>query len=226
MRKFIKNIILLTICVIITATGASLALKAAVGVGAWDALSQSISSVLGIKVGTFSMILNISCVVIQIILLKKNFKPIQLLQIFIAVLLGSVVNFMYYDVFSRFTINNYFMKLILLVLSQVICAVGVASLVTINFISFPLESCCMVISKRRNKNFGFIRQLVDIISILISLAVALIFKDNIAVREGTIISMLIFGPMLNLFMKIFTPILIKFNIMEEDLNLDENDLKD
>ena len=225
MSKFMSKFIALTICIIITATGASLALTAAVGVGAWDALSQSISSVLGMKVGTFSMILNISCVLIQIILLKKEFKPIQLLQIFVAVLLGFIINFMYYDVFSHFDVDNYFVRLILLVLSQVICAIGVSSLMIIDFISFPLESCCMVVSKRINKNFGLLRQFVDIASIIIALAISLIFRSDISVREGTVIGMLTFGPMLNLFMKTFTPVLRKLNIVEEDLSLNENDLE-
>jgi len=225
MSKFMSKFIALTICIIITATGASLALTVAVGVGAWDALSQSISTVLGMKVGTFSMILNISCVLIQIILLKKEFKAIQLIQIFVSVLAGLIINFMYYDVFSHFAVDNYFVRLILLVLSQIICAIGVSSLMIIDFISFPLESCCMVVSKRINKNFGLLRQFVDIASIIIALAISLIFRSDISVREGTVIGMLTFGPMLNLFMKTFTPVLRKLNIVEEDLSLNENDLE-
>lgn len=225
MSKFMSKFIALTICIIITATGASLALTVAVGVGAWDALSQSISTVLGMKVGTFSMILNISCVLIQIILLKKEFKAIQLIQIFVSVLAGLIINFMYYDVFSHFAVDNYFVRLILLVLSQIICAIGVSSLMIIDFISFPLESCCMVVSKRINKNFGLLRQFVDIASIIIALVISLIFRSDISVREGTVIGMLTFGPMLNLFMKTFTPVLRKLNIVEEDLSLNENDLE-
>lgn len=224
MKKFMSNFIILTIGIIITAIGASLALKASVGVGAWDALGQSLATVLGMKVGTFFMILNNSCVLIQIILLKKEFKAIQLLQIFASVLAGFIINFMFYSVFSDLVVDNYFARLILLVLSQVICAIGISSLMIVDFISFPLESCCMVVSKRINKSFGLIRQFVDILSIVVALAVALIFKNNITVREGTVVSMLIFGPMLNLFMKIFTPVFKKLNLIREGSNLNEKDL--
>lgn len=224
MKKFMSNFIILTICIIITATGASLALKAAVGVGAWDALGQSLATVLGMKLGTFAMILNNSCVLVQIILLKKEFKAIQFFQIFASVLAGVVINFMFYDVFSHLVVENYFARLILLFLAQVICATGVSILMIVDFISFPLESCCMVVSKKINKNFGAIRQFVDIISILVSLTVALIFKDSITVREGTVIGMLTFGPMLTLFMKLFKPALEKLNLIEEGSNLNEKDL--
>jgi uncharacterized membrane protein YczE len=214
MNKLILKFIIVAINVIITGIGASLGLKAAVGVGAWDALSQSISRVLDIKVGTFSMILNISCVFIQLVLLRKEFKINHAIQIFVSILLGFVVNFMVYDVYSKITINNYFINIMLLVLSCVICALSISVIMAIDFISFPLESCCLVISKRINKKFGSIRQLVDIVSIVIALAVAFIFNESVTVREGTIIAMVIFGPMLDLFMKIMMPGLRKLDLVE------------
>jgi uncharacterized membrane protein YczE len=84
----------------------------------------------------------------------------------------------------------------------------------INFISFPLESACMVVSKRINKNFGSIRQAVDIFSIIISVAVTLLFRNKLTVREGTIIGMLIYGPLIDWFMRLITPTLRKFSLVE------------
>jgi len=214
MNKVIYKFIIVAINVVITGIGASLGLKAAVGVGAWDALSQSISRVIDIKVGTFSIMLNISCVLIQLVILKKEFKINHVIQIFVAILSGIVVNFMVYDVYSKFTINNYFINILLLVLSCVICALSVSVIMAINFISFPLESCCMVISKKTNKNFGTIRQFVDIISIAIALGVAVVFNNSITVREGTVIAMIIFGPMLDLFMKLMMPKLKKLDLVD------------
>lgn len=213
MHKIILKFIIVAINIIITGIGGSLGLKAAVGVGAWDALSQSISRVIDIKVGTFSMLLNISCVFIQLALLRKEFKLNHVIQIFVSILLGYVVNFMVYDVYSKITINNYFINIMLLVLSCVICAVSISVIMTIDFISFPLESCCLVISKKFDKKFGVIRQFVDIVAIAIALAVAFIFNESITVREGTIIAMIIFGPMLDLFMKIMMPGLKKLDLV-------------
>ena len=83
----------------------------------------------------------------------------------------------------------------------------------LDFISFPLEGACMVISKKLNKKFGMIRQLVDILSIILALALAFIFNQSITVREGTVIGMLIYGPMLDLFMKIIMPRLKKLELV-------------
>ena len=214
MNKVISKCIISTLCVIIVGIGASLALKAAVGVGAWDALSQSISGGISIKVGTISMILNVSCVLIQLIILKKEFKLIHLSQILVAVLLGSVVNFMFYGVYAQFTFNNYFINIGLLLLGVLFCAIGVSLIMAIDFISFPLEACCMVISKKLNKKFGMIRQLVDILSIIFALGLAFIFNQSITVREGTVIAMFIYGPMLDLFMKIIMPRLKQLELVD------------
>lgn len=214
MKNVFNKLIVVIICIIITGVGGSLGVKAAVGVGGWDALSLSISKVINIKVGTFSMILNITCVFIQLVLLRKKFKINHMIQIFVSMLLGYVVNLMVYDIFSKFTINNYFIKILLLVLSCIICAFSISVIMSINFISFPLESCCLVISKKINIKLGGIRQFVDVVSIIISLAVSFIFNESINVREGTIIAMVIFGPMLDLFMKITMPVLKNLDLIE------------
>lgn len=214
MNKVFMKFIIVAINMIIAATGASLALKAGVGVGAWDALSQSVSTVLEIKVGTFSMILNISCVLLQMMLLKKEFKLNYAVQIFSSILSGCVVNFMLYYVYSKFIINNYFINIILLILSCVVFAMAISIIMAINIISFPLESCCMIIAEKTNKSFGSIRQLVDIIFIVIALSVALIFKNKITVREGTVVVMIILGPMMDLFMKFMIPTLRKLELVD------------
>ncbi|MCM3764900.1 YitT family protein [Neobacillus niacini] len=214
MFKSVQKFLIVLISMTLTGIGASLGIKAAVGVGAWDALSLSVSGVIDMKVGTFSMIMNISCVLLQLLLLKKEFKINHIVQIFVAVLLGFVVNFMIYEVYSKFTIDSYWINVLLLILSVIICAASISVIMAINLVTFPLESVCMIISKKINKNFGFIRQFVDVLSIVIALAVSFLFNESITVREGTIIAMILFGPLLNVFMKLMMPKLKSARLVE------------
>jgi uncharacterized protein len=78
---FVKKSLFTAFFIMIAATGVAFGLKAAVGVGAWDAFSQATSMVTGIKVGTFSMMMNLSCVLVQLVILKKDFKLLSFLQI-------------------------------------------------------------------------------------------------------------------------------------------------
>ena len=213
MKKTILTFLFISINIVITGIGASLGIKAAVGVGAWDALSQSVSTVIGMKIGTFSMLLNISCVVVQLLMLGKKFKPLSILQVFVAILLGNVVNFMLYDVYANLVINSYFLNLAIYVISVLIIVVGVANIMAMNFISFPLEGACLVVSDRYNLNFGKVRQWVDIIAIIIALVVAFVFKDNYTVGVGTVIGMVMFGPLLDRIMNFVRPKLDKMGLV-------------
>jgi uncharacterized protein len=176
MKKTILSILFISINIVITGIGASLGIKAAVGVGAWDALAQSVSTVIGMKIGTFSMLLNISCVVLQLLMLGRRFKPLYFLQVFVAILLGYVVNFMYYTIYANITIDIYWINLVLFILSIFIIVFGVANIMAMNFISFPLEGACLVISDRFKLNFGKVRQGADILSIIIALSSRLYFQ--------------------------------------------------
>ena len=98
----IKKYFMIIFSFMIVGIGFAFTLKANVGVGAWDALSASLNSLTGIEVGTLGMILNIVCVLGQIIILRKDFKMIQFLQIPLSVLLGIV---MYYMIFLYFHLN-------------------------------------------------------------------------------------------------------------------------
>lgn len=216
MVKIIKQILFMALGVTITGIGASLSVKAAVGIGAWDALSLSVSTVIGMKIGTFSMIMNISCVVIQLVMLGKKFKPLMFLQVFVAILLGYVVNFMIYEVLAGVVIEPYYLNMLLYLTGILIIIFGVANIMSINFISFPLEGACTVISERYHINFGKVRQWADILSVLIALAVSFVFSTDLTVREGTIIGMFLFGPLLHQFMLILKPRLRELGLVSED----------
>ncbi|MFR2445392.1 MAG: hypothetical protein ACLS7Y_01575 [Thomasclavelia spiroformis] len=53
-----KRVIVLVFGVVVVACSSALTLKAAIGVGAWDALAQTGSLVTGIEVGTIGMFCN------------------------------------------------------------------------------------------------------------------------------------------------------------------------
>ncbi|MDP2813748.1 MAG: hypothetical protein Q8S15_08150 [Erysipelotrichaceae bacterium] len=211
---FIKKSLFTTFFIIVAATGVALGLKAAVGVGAWDAFSQATSMVTGIKVGTFSMMMNISCVLVQVVVLKKDFKMISFLQIFMAVLLGFFVNIVFYEILANVTIDSYLINMAIYMGSLLVIIMAVALIMSINFLSFPLEAACMAIATKTRLKFGTIRQLVDVFAIIGALIIAISFQKPIPVREGTIIGMLLFGPLIAWFIPIFQPFVKKLGFVD------------
>ena len=120
MNKNVKKMLLTMLMIILLSVGASLTIKAAIGIGAWDALAQSISNITNIKIGTMGMILNIACIGIQAIVLKKEFGIKHLAQIGVSVLLGFSINFVYYNLLGKIEINSYIINLLLFILIKLV----------------------------------------------------------------------------------------------------------
>lgn len=210
----VKKILFTTLFLVVAGTGVAFSLKAAVGVGAWDAFSQATSLATGIKVGTFSMFMNLSCVLLQLIILKKDFKPLATLQIGMAILLGVVVNFVFYDILGNVSINVYFINLMMLILSLLVVIVAVALIMSIDFLSFPLEAACMAVAEKTTISFGRIRQLVDVFAIIGAIILSILFSNPIPVREGTFIGMALFGPLVAKFMISFKPLVKNAGLLD------------
>ena len=208
----IKRYILVVFCFIMIGFGCAFTLKAAVGVGAWDALGQTGYDLLGIKAGTVSMVLNCSCVLIQILILKKDFRLVQLLQIPCSIVFGYVTNFVLYDLLSALTIDSYILNVLLFIFGICWNAFFVSTIMCIDAVTTALEGACAAMTKVLPFQFSVIRQAVDVISICIILAIVFIFQIPSSIREGTVIATVIFGPMLGIFMKYIQPVINRLDL--------------
>ncbi|TLQ06926.1 hypothetical protein FEZ48_07945 [Marinilactibacillus psychrotolerans] len=203
----VKRFSIMLISMVFVAFAASLTIKAAIGLAAWDAIAQSISHISTIQVGTIGMILNISCVIGQMILLKRAFPPRQLLQIPISILLGTLINYFYYTFFASLNLNNYFFTLVIFLIGTVLASFAVSTVMVLNIITFPLEGFCMALAKKTNYRFAIIRQMVDILAVLFTLILTFSLDVPMTAREGTVIGMLIFAPLMGFFIKRLQPII-------------------
>lgn len=213
--KNYRGYALLSISSAVIALAISLMLKASVGVGAFDAFTQSVSLMAGIRIGTVAMTVNLLCVLGQLILLKGDFGFNRLLQIPMSVLVGMLVNFFYYDLLGTAQIENYVTALITFFISLVTVAFSVSMIMTLNLITPPIESFCMELTKSVPLKFSTIRQLVDILCIVVSVVITFTFGFTLPVREGTVIGMLIFAPLLGFFINKIQPVLLKKGIVQE-----------
>ncbi|NLW51868.1 MAG: hypothetical protein GXY87_00695 [Tissierellia bacterium] len=193
--KKIKGYILLFILVALQGAAIALALKAAIGVAPWDALNQSVSDLSGIKVGTVIIILNGLLVVGQLFMVKKEFGLRHLLQMAVSLLMGSIINFTLYNIYT-FEITSYLQSAILFLIAIFFMALIAGAVMALDIITFPVEAFCKELSKKIKPTFVQIRQGLDVFSIIFSLAISLLFKEPFAVREGTILAMLFFAPVM------------------------------
>lgn len=209
-----KRFIALVICVLLTGVGASFMIKADIGVGAWDALAMSIGFLTGIEVGTVGMMMNITCVILQILILTKLFKIKNLLQVPMSILIGIVVNYIIYQLLSTLEISNYFMNLALMLAGLIIVCFTISAIMLIDLITFPLEGLSMSIVLKSKYTFGMVRQVFDVLCVVLSLGMSFLLHTPLTVREGTIISMLLFGPLVTIIMRWMKPLFRRMDLTD------------
>ena len=177
------------------------AIKAGIGVLPVDAAITSVALLIGMKVGTFSMLFHGSFFLGQIAIEKKNFRRTELLQILYITLGGSVLNFFLYTVLRNVTFSFYPLRLIVCVLAFVVSAFGCTLVLETHLMRTPMEGCIQLLAERMGTTMGRLRQKIDIVLVLVSVAITLIFGVEWTLREGTIIAALIFGPMMDFWKK-------------------------
>lgn len=177
------------------------AIKAGIGVLPVDAAIASVAEVIHVKVGTFSMLFHGSFFAGQIILERKNFRRTELLQILYVTLGGSVLNFFLYVVLKNVTFSFYPVRLIVCVAAFLISAFGCTMVLETHLMRTPMEGFIQMVAERMGTTMGKLRQKIDIVLVLISLALTLIFGAQLQLREGTIIAALIFGPAMDFWKK-------------------------
>lgn len=76
--------------------GIALSVKSNLGVSPVSSIPYTMTCVWGIEMGKATILFHIVLVLIQILLLRKNFKPVQWLQVLIGVVFGYFTTFYNY----------------------------------------------------------------------------------------------------------------------------------
>ena len=202
-NNIFKRVLILGFSVTLVSFAFALQMKMGIGNGAWVALCKTLSEILDVRIGLLSSFLNIVCIFIQILILRNQFKLIQILQFFVVVLYGWLLDYFYYCLFADLYINNYLIQFILFFIGILIAALGVALSLEECSISFPLESLCQVVSDKIRVSYGNIRRKLDGVCIVIAIFLSLLFDSNIQIREGTLLLFIVFGKSADFFKNMF-----------------------
>jgi uncharacterized protein len=191
--SFIKRLLFWLLGIIILSLGASLTIKANMGVGAWDALNVGLSRIFGLTVGTFVIIIGLILLFVNALLLKS--RP-DYMAVFTFFIIGTLIDFWMLVVFRNFEPNEFILKLVTLVVGLLIIGLGVAIYLQPKFPLNPIDNFMMGVSKR----LGVSIVVAKTIGELIALVLALIVKGPIGF--GTIIVTVGIGPSIQLFVPI------------------------
>lgn len=91
-KRFAARLALLLAGLAVMAFGVALSIKAELGTSPISSLPYVTAVISGLSVGTTTIIVNSLFVLIQIVLLRRNYEWFQLLQIGIAVVFGMMID--------------------------------------------------------------------------------------------------------------------------------------
>uniref|UniRef100_UPI0025DE67A1 YczE/YyaS/YitT family protein n=1 Tax=uncultured Methanobrevibacter sp. TaxID=253161 RepID=UPI0025DE67A1 len=187
----------------IISLGASLSIKANLGTSPLICLPYVCSLITNLSVGIVIFLFTILFIVIQIALLGKGFEKRQYLQLVIGFIFSFFVDF------SLMIVNfinpiGYINQFLLLLFSCLVVAFGVLLEIQTEVVYLPADGVIVAISKVLKKDFPKVKPFVDTSMVIIAAVLSIVFLGYLAgVREGTIISALIIGPIVKILKKYF-----------------------
>ena len=194
-KDIFLRIIIYIIGLFILAMGINISINSNLGVSPQSSLPYVISLITGIEMGILVTIIYSSYILVQIIILRKDFKWINLTQLVFSSVIGYFVEFTKLIV-GGFRIPTYFGQLIMLVISIILIAIGVSIYLSANLVNMPPEGLVGALSQKvfTNKSFADVKVMMDSSIVVISVTLSLIFFGKlVGVREGTVISALFIG---------------------------------
>ena len=201
-RKVNRYVIYL-ISLFIISLGASLSIKANLGTSPLICIPYVSSLISNLSVGTTSFFFNIILIAIQVILLRRGFERRQYLQIVIGTIFSVFIDFTLALV-SFISPVDYISQFIVLLLSCVVMAFGVLLEIKTEVVFLPGDGFIVAISKVLKREFGKIKPYCDVSFVITAVIVSFVFLGYLAgVREGTVISAKIIGPIVRIFKKYF-----------------------
>lgn len=198
---FIWQHILLLLSLFLLALGVAICIRSSLGSSVISALPYSFALagedglVPKFTLGMYTNILNVLLVLGQIIVLRKDFNPIQLLQLFIGVVFGILIDFSM--ILTTFLItSNIIFQLIEMIIGSSIMALGVALEIRCASITMPGEGLPAALSKLTGKTFANMKIYVDLCLVLSAIISMFLFfgtwKWNI-VGVGTLFAAIYCG---------------------------------
>ena len=206
-KETVKRYVLFIISLFFCGLGVAFTKHAELGVSPISSIANVVSIKFDfISFGTWLIVSNCVLLLGQIILLRRNFNPIQLLQIPLSFLFGYFTDFGLW-IIEDIPNENYIVRLLLVAAGIIFIGFGIALGVIADVILNSGEAIVKAISDVTKKEFGTVKIIFDITWVLMSVVLSLIFFDGklLGTREGTIISAVLVG----VTVKFFKPLMQK-----------------
>lgn len=212
-----KRIALYLAGLICSGFGINLAKLAGLGISPVSSVPRALEVIWGLSLGTTTIIIYILLTLLQIVLMRKDFKVRNLLGIPVSLVFGEIIDLVGIDPSQPLHMMaglprpaNYPMQLLCFFASLFLISLGVFLYLKPDLVSMPSEGLAQALAEKTGREFGNCKTFVDVTLICIALVLQItclggfssFTSDTVVVREGTVLSAVLVGQTVKLFRKI------------------------
>lgn len=185
--------------IVINGFGVAAITKAALGTSPISSVPYVLSLRFPFSLGQFTFVFNMFLILAQLLLLKKDFKPFQFLQIGVTFIFSACID-LSMTLLSFLTPQGIAACLASLLAGCAILAFGISVEVAPDVLMVPGEGLVSAITRVSGKRFGSVKVIFDTTLMLCALMLSLLFFRGInGLGIATILSALIVGKIVNFF---------------------------
>lgn len=188
------------------ALGVAFSVNSNLGVSPVNSLPYVVSVISGKAMSTCVIVIFCSYIAMQVLILRREFRPINLCQIIFSTIFGYFVDFAK-GIVGDFALPTYAGQLAMLVISILFIALGVVLYIDVDLVPMPMEGLSLAISQKTGVPFHNMKIIVDCIVVAAGIAISFLFLHQlVGIREGTVITAIVTGKVVALLKKIVSPV--------------------
>lgn len=189
----IRRYLLLLAGLSIMAFGVAFSIKASLGTSPISSVPYVVSLFAPLTVGTATIIMHCVFILLQILILRKKYHPIQLMQLPVAFFFGYLTDFGVWAV-QGITCDHYLQQWLVCLIGIFLVAVGVSLEVKAGVVVLAGEGVVLAICKVLPVKFGYMKVGFDVTLVAIACVLSFVFTGRLqGVREGTVAAALLVG---------------------------------
>lgn len=192
-QHLVKRSVLLILGLVIMAYGVAFSIQAGLGTSPISSLPYTVSELTPLTVGMVTVIMNCVLILLQILLLGRDYSPVQLLQLLVALLFGGLTDFTLMTI-DFLTPSAYLGQWGFCLLGILLVGIGVSCEVNADLVPMAGEGFSLAVCRKFSFPFPTVKICFDSTLVILSCILSLLFAGKLlGVREGTIAAALLVG---------------------------------
>ena len=207
--QWATRVVLYIVGLFFMALGVAFAVNSDLGVSPVTSLPYVSSLIADTALGTCVIAVYGVYIVLQLLILRREFRLINLTQIIFSTIFGYFTDFTKW-LLADFALPTYAGQLVMLVISIVTVAFGVFLYMEVDLVAMPMEGLTQAIARKVGRPFHNVKIGVDCSTVALGILRSFVFLHGLmGIREGTVITAIVVGKVMGLFKKPLQPVVQK-----------------